>query len=603
VLGDEAFRLDRAEEINYAKPREKNDLLNEKLSSWMIKEIQEKEISSTAIGKATGPNQHFPPNATLTSLTPIATSTYASSKAMIMNFDNILSPSGLSAKPLLPFNEFFHIIQDYSKKQEEEAAAIAAATAAAEAANNHRKSAGSRHRPPPVAAGGGVTFSDDEDNDGGDEFKSLGGTGGGKKKDRHQSSHIPFGGLGASQSLSSTLPADSSFHGEDPPSLVSSSPSHPAPPTLQHQGSVGNSNKGINMMQQLSAQDDQFQAYLKISQGEQLSNKLLSRLSSNLAKPRKIRYLAPLGKGAMELKDSRGKADKNANKGFLNIFSSSYQKSPSSKDGGGGEGGENGGTGGESPGGQSNSELGTISRDTEEEEAALLEEKDTDIFTRLQLKTSKGGSPHKGASFSAGVGGEEHGGRDRKGGRRESRSWMRSPPSRSKSSLRLRQSASMDDDYIQLFGLFNGSYCLSVRSSSFPFFLFSSLSFYSSSSLLLFILSFISKEDIPKLPQDAECDLQSKLIAVWDSLLLSSQSRLTFMEKYSSSVLAAEMGNAIDHWGEVAMVFLLLNELMSMNQKLQVIPLIFSFLFLPSFASSLLFLVRLFRRSSSTVPV
>lgn len=74
-------------------------------------------------------------------------------------------------------------------------------------------------------------------------------------------------------------------------------------------------------------------------------------------------------------------------------------------------------------------------------------------------------------------------------------------------------------------------------------------------------------DDIRKVPEDMDCDIQTKLMAVWDTLSLSTQARLDFMAKYSSSVVAAEMGTAIDYYGEVAVLFALLLEAQSFKQK------------------------------------
>lgn len=119
---------------------------------------------------------------------------------------------------------------------------------------------------------------------------------------------------------------------------------------------------------------------------------------------------------------------------------------------------------------------------------------------------------------------------ERKGGGRNDSHRLKS--SRSKSHLRIRQSKGRPedlDDFTAVYGFFH--------------------------------------DDVSKVSEEMDCDMQSKLVAIWDSLSLSTQERLNFMEKYSSSVVAAEMGHAIDLWGEVVVLFLLLLESLSLQRK------------------------------------
>lgn len=81
-------------------------------------------------------------------------------------------------------------------------------------------------------------------------------------------------------------------------------------------------------------------------------------------------------------------------------------------------------------------------------------------------------------------------------------------------------------------------------------------------------------DDIPRVNDEDDCDLQAKLLAVWENLQLNTQERLNFMAKYSSSVLAAEMSAAIDMWAEVAVYFTFFLEFRSLMNKLQVFTLL-----------------------------
>jgi hypothetical protein len=53
-----------------------------------------------------------------------------------------------------------------------------------------------------------------------------------------------------------------------------------------------------------------------------LQTKLRSKLDAAITAPRKLRKPNPLGQSAVNLVDSRGRAGKNATKGFGNIFAS-----------------------------------------------------------------------------------------------------------------------------------------------------------------------------------------------------------------------------------------------------------------------------------------
>lgn len=449
VLGEEAQRLDRAEEVNYRKPRDKSDLLSDKLSSWMVRELQEGEVNKTAIGKVSANV-----NAVHSSLAPLTSSAI---NATITNFDTILSPSEYSVTKILPFNEFFDVIQNYQHQQQPRDT------------NTSPTKEG-------IGGKGGRTGSPKKAmiaSDGGNP--SFGG---------------PPNGIEGLEIYSPSYQSPPRTAGTSSPMLNTTT-----------SGGIGGGGK-INMVQHLQQNDDQFNAYLKISQGEQLSNKLLSRLSSSLSRPRKPRRIAPLGRDAMALTDSRGKAAKIASKGFVNIFAGAKEgvNTPSPKKG----------------------------KDEAEEE---MEEKESDILTRLQGRgASRGGG--RGADGGNGSVDDSRGLHQlrQQQSSRESGRWR---SSRSKSSLRMRQQTGMSledlDDYVALYGYFH--------------------------------------DDVPKVSEEMECDLQNKIVAVWDSLHLASHERLTFMEKYSSSVVAAEMGHAIDMWAEVAALFILLQETMSLNQK------------------------------------
>lgn len=240
VLTEEAHRLDRGEEVNYKKPRDKTEILSEKLSSWMVKEIQDKEVNKTALGKSTSTGSALILQTTLPLAAPSAAVDVSTS---IMNFDKLISPGDLSPNKILPYDDFFQILQQYNHESQSHSPV------------QNNQSPYSKQYP--------------------------------KNADFEE----------RSQDRKEPLLADNDAL-ENPPAPAAK----------------------INLIQHLQQTDEQFNAYLKIAEGEQLSTKLLARLSSNLAKPRKARKIIPLGKEAMSLTDSRGRASKIASKGFPNIF-------------------------------------------------------------------------------------------------------------------------------------------------------------------------------------------------------------------------------------------------------------------------------------------
>lgn len=86
-----------------------------------------------------------------------------------------------------------------------------------------------------------------------------------------------------------------------------------------HQKYIGHVEQ-TNIVKHIMDIDPKYESFLKISEQEQVSKKLLAKLNSNLTKPRMPRKVAPLGKEALSLTDSRGKASRMSLKGFRNVF-------------------------------------------------------------------------------------------------------------------------------------------------------------------------------------------------------------------------------------------------------------------------------------------
>ncbi len=78
-----------------------------------------------------------------------------------------------------------------------------------------------------------------------------------------------------------------------------------------------------NVVKDMMESDPNFAAFLKVtSNGDERLLKAKNN-NSKVVQPKRLRTIAPLGKEAISLLDSRGRASKDASKGFLNHFKSS----------------------------------------------------------------------------------------------------------------------------------------------------------------------------------------------------------------------------------------------------------------------------------------
>jgi hypothetical protein len=208
----------------------------------MIQELQDHEIGKTAIGKSN----------TQTLNTSVAPLTLVGTRTTIVNFDSLLSPGQLSASKMLPFEEFYNILQQNENRERH----------ALTSSENQRRT---------------------------------------NKNPKH------------SNSSNKPILAESN-------DLLSTSEEMPTAVETNFDKITSTQPARIDLTSQLQSRDELFNSYLKVSEGEQLSTKLLAKLSSNLSKPKKPRRLVPLGKDAICLTDSRGRQTKHASKGFQNLF-------------------------------------------------------------------------------------------------------------------------------------------------------------------------------------------------------------------------------------------------------------------------------------------
>lgn len=242
--------MDFAEEEEIKKERDKSNLLEDKLSLWMLKEIQSKEVNKTGIGAMASPSLK-----TNTRNQPLA---FAINDDVLRfgnspkrdGFANNTSANNFSPQKVVPFEEFYALLQSHSESN----------IKASESKFNVSR-----------------------------EILGLQSPNGGAN---HNSYH-PVVSLDQDTSSANTALS-----------------------------MIETQQESANLLKHLSDKDKRFESYLKVSENEQLSSKLLSKLStnSNLMKSKKVRRVAPLGKDAMNLTDSRGRTSKHAKKGFVNVF-------------------------------------------------------------------------------------------------------------------------------------------------------------------------------------------------------------------------------------------------------------------------------------------
>lgn len=241
--------MESGEEVQIKKPRDKSNLLEEKLSTWMLQEIQSKEANKTGVGATATPalknsirNQPLAIDDNV--LHPVGNGKYSKS---MNDFNSTLN--AYSPQKVLPFEEFYTLIQKYSTSQN-------------------------------LPSG---------DNSISQEIAGL-------KSPSKRNAKLTNNEYKVVQ--------DQLLGDEDGVELE-----------------TGNL-ETANLLKHLLDKDDKFDAFLKVSENEQLSSKLLTKLSNNsgLMKEKKARRIAPLGKDAINLTDSRGQASKHAKKGFRNVF-------------------------------------------------------------------------------------------------------------------------------------------------------------------------------------------------------------------------------------------------------------------------------------------
>ena len=122
LLPDEAQRLDKGEVTAVKKNRDKNDILENQVSSWMLGSLQESQIAKTALGGA-GAIIPVPLPTSLGSSknSPAAPSVGSQLSPLLHSFAKSVSPTNtnlvtndpFSPKRLLPFDQFYKMFDEY----------------------------------------------------------------------------------------------------------------------------------------------------------------------------------------------------------------------------------------------------------------------------------------------------------------------------------------------------------------------------------------------------------------------------------------------------------------------------------------------------------
>eukprot|EP01039_Chlorochromonas_danica_P008376 gene8376-9232_t len=437
LLREEANRFSMTETVLTRKPRDKNNILEEKISSWMLHGIQHQQIEKAATRSTT--------------IIPNDRTIWAAAS------EKVLASSHYSPSKVLPFDEYYTLLKEVQQGDDE--------------------------RRPPTA----------------DSVNSVASSSTNKQARGQQTVESkPITSTNTGGVVNSTLKDSSTLNRS---SSVSIEETKPVPTA------------SINLIKHFTEHDKNFEAYLKIAELEQPSAKLFAKLNnSKLIKPKKIRRMAPLGRDAVQLLDSRGRASKLAMRGFVNVFRVASKKSR------GKSAGENG-NGGEEGDGEDTSTSGSSSS-SDREEGSVME--------RLEgVDLEEDGASSVASSNTSLTAGFDADGSSRAG--------------RSRSRRRLM--ASMDGSSIQTSN--------SSRKRS-------GVTFDDGLDSILY----------PPLTE-ADLDLQVKLQATWDSLQMSATHRLAFMAKYSTQVYASEMSRAIDLWADAAVLLIVFKEAVNIRHRMQ----------------------------------
>lgn len=476
-LTDEAARLEKAEANPVKKTRDKNNILDQEMSNWMISSVQKNQIGKTASG-----------NTTVGSTTKLSTLVLPDQDILTEFSRTVNVPAGVTDtgnRNMLPFDDFYDMFKTYSaeahKKQEQiSRAPILATSPDASPKLGARSKSRSKRRLPSFSSTGSGSYSN--------------------------------AAADATAAVNSSRPASAqiALHVEDTNEANTTQLSTEEEVTAQ----------STNIVKDLAELDPEFEAFLKISSSENERLEKARNTTSKMVKPKRLRTVAPLGKNAISLLDSRGKASKDAQKGFHNHFKVVSTLAAASAE--------------EAPA-MTNAlrtddilgRLEAVRQDSNLSQSMLDETGSIDETSSVMSQESAIygiGSPYQhtsggraGSPYSPGT--TSRPGTETGGGRlSRNRSRFRV---RSESALQKKKSGLLDNN------------------------------------------------DEDKDDYSTEHEIPDKLLAVWECLNAPASARMDFICKYSTEAYSAEMAKSVDLWGAVAAYACIAESMFSVCRKLK----------------------------------
>lgn len=458
LLTSEAAKLDSAEVLLVKKHKDKNTLLEDEMSDWMLSNLQKHQITRTAGGGAMLPTgslssdvgQHHP-------TTAWAAQQVAVQQQAPSEFTKLLAKAPLqqqegeqsllhSPQRMLPFDQFYAMFREYGSHTQSQTTSPMASPTPAEA-------------PGPTNTKEPLLATDDLD-----------------------------------------TPTPAPGPSESPKAAIIEQTAEKGLPKVE----------STNLLKKMVEVDPGFDRFLKLAPhmrsneaGEKtaLGPPSLKGSSSSLTKLRPTREAIPLGKEAVQLTDSRGRTSKLASKGFGNVFLPKDKRSVDM----------------------------AADREVDDPLAMAFANRMLGIVEDDDSSTSSGHQQHSR---------EEE----------EEIAQIHTPSRRARMQRRLRgrpksresqRSHSDEDEDEDDFASRPATGASGVSGVS------------------------------DQWTDADEPGVQDKLLATWNCLQVSAQTRFAFMRKYSTAAYLVEMGKAVDIWAEAAVLIVSTAELLKLTQKIK----------------------------------
>lgn len=316
TLVDEAARFDEADIVAPTRNRDRNTLLDEQISAWMLNNLQMNQIVKASEGHdILAPTTSIQLGFNTTKMLPFDQSDDAD-KESHFNTLELRSPT-----KLIPFEEFAEMFQKFSneaqmkqeqKKKEEKNRLNQLqqehhGKGASKSGGDH-KHASTRQKQSHKSKSS-LESLDDHSEDNGD--KNLDNMSEGDVSIKSKSSLRSNAGGGGGALLYDDLDAFQN--------------------SQQQMSSTGAENgmlEIVDVVAELAQKDEHFDKFLKVQLRNQPQGRILINANAKMTKPRKIRSIAPLGKSAVILTNANGKPP-TTKKGFINYFRDPVQESSS----------------------------------------------------------------------------------------------------------------------------------------------------------------------------------------------------------------------------------------------------------------------------------